>query len=85
LWREDFLCEHLFEHKKIPKSEGVRSKNWKYIRYFEQDPIYEELYDLKNDPHERDNFSEDPNYLEKLNSMRERCDKLLIDIRKGIK
>ena len=82
-WREDFLCEHLFEHKKIPKSEGVRSKDWKYIRYFEQDPIYEEFYDLKNDPYERDNLSKDPNYFEKLNSIRQRCDKLLMDIRKS--
>ena len=84
-WREDFLFEHLFEHKKIPKSEGVRSKDWKYIRYFEQDPIYEEFYDLKNDPHERDNLLKDPNYFKKLNSMRQRCDKLLMDIRKSVK
>jgi alpha-L-rhamnosidase len=25
-WRDDFLCEHLFVHGKIPKSEGIRSK-----------------------------------------------------------
>ena len=84
VWREDFLCEHLFEHKKIPKSEGIRSKDWKYIRYFEQDPIYEEIYDLKNDPQERDNLSNDSDYIEKLNSMRDRCDQLLMGIRNGI-
>ena len=83
VWREDFLCEHLFEHKKIPKSEGIRSKDWKYIRYFEQDPIYEEIYDLKNDPHERDNLSNDSDYIERLNSMRDRCDQLLMGIRNG--
>ena len=34
-WREDFYCEHLFEHPLIPKSEGVRTTRWKYIKYVE--------------------------------------------------
>ncbi len=34
-WRQDFYCEHLFEHPLIPKSEGVRTTRWKYIKYVE--------------------------------------------------
>ena len=34
-WREDFYCEHLFEHPLIPKSEGLRTTRWKYIKYVE--------------------------------------------------
>jgi len=59
-WRNDLFCEHLFEHPKIPRSEGVRTERWKYIRYFEQQPVYEELYELKNDPHETVNLSSNP-------------------------
>lgn len=76
-WRTDFLCEHLFEHPKIPKSEGVRTENWKYIRYFEQQPAYEELYDLENDPHEARNLVGDPWYFKELDQLRKRCDELL--------
>ncbi len=34
-WRQDFYCEHLFEHPLIPKSEGLRTSRWKYIKYVE--------------------------------------------------
>lgn len=34
-WRQDFYCEHLFEHPLIPKSEGLRTTRWKYIKYVE--------------------------------------------------
>jgi arylsulfatase A-like enzyme len=55
-WREDWFYEHLYGHEgKIPRSEGVRTKRWKYIRYLDRDPPYEELYDLKRDPYEEDN------------------------------
>ena len=76
-WRTDFLCEHLFEHSKIPKSEGVRTERWKYIRYFEQRPVYEELYNLENDPHEACNLVGDPKYVKELGQLRKRCDELL--------
>ena len=54
-WRTEFFCEHLFNRSDIPKSEGVRTARWKYIRYFEQNPVHEELYDLESDPHESHN------------------------------
>jgi len=73
-WRTDFFYEHLFEHKTIPKSEAVRTQRFKYARYI--DYSYEELYDLKNDPHEIVNLAQDKKYRQTLKSLRKRCDKL---------
>ena len=76
-WRTDFFYEHLFSHPRITKSEAVRTQRWKYIRYFEQQPIYEELFDLKNDPRETVNLTKDERYRKTLKSLRKRCDELL--------
>ncbi len=62
-WREEFYYEHLFEHPKIPKTQGVRTTRYKYFRYL-VDPPYEELYDLQKDPHEATNLAQDPAYRE---------------------
>ena len=75
-WRAEFLCEHLFDRADIPKSEGVRTKGWKYIRYFEQQPVHEELYDLGSDPRESRNLARDPGFADRLNHMRLRCAEL---------
>jgi len=34
-WREDFFCENMFTGQNYPRIEGVRSRQWKYIRYFD--------------------------------------------------
>ncbi|MCA8978334.1 MAG: sulfatase [Planctomycetes bacterium] len=75
-WREDFFCEHLFDHPQIPKHEGVRGRRWVYTRYFEQDPVYEELYDLGADPQQRNNLAKEPAHAGELTRMRDRCDEL---------
>jgi len=75
-WRTDFFYEHLYEHPQIPKSEGVRTQRFKYIRYFEQKPIYEELYDLKKDAYEKHNLVDNLAYAKKLQELRKRCDEL---------
>jgi arylsulfatase A-like enzyme len=75
-WREDFFVEHLYEHPGIPKHEGVRGMRFKYARYFEQVPVFEELYDLLEDPMETRNLSGDPEYLEILEKLRRRTDEL---------
>ncbi|MFC1726300.1 sulfatase, partial [candidate division KSB1 bacterium] len=49
-WRQDFFCEHLMDNPDIPKWEGVRGNRYVYARYFEQEPAYEFLHDLKTDP-----------------------------------
>lgn len=56
-WRSEFFYEHLFEHSRLPKMEGVRTEEWKYIRYVESDPLIEELYDLRRDPQELENLA----------------------------
>lgn len=75
-WRTDFFCEHLMEHKKIPKWEGVRDERYVYARYFGQTPAYEFLHDLQADPDQLVNFVSNPEYKEILTNFRQRCDAL---------
>lgn len=42
-----------------PDNHGVRSTHWRYIRYADGS---EELYDLREDPHEWTNLASDPKY-----------------------
>jgi len=74
-WRQEWFYEHLFTHPAIPKNEGVRTERWKYIRYIEQDPIYEELYDLENDPVEEHNLVGISSHLQILDGLRARREK----------
>ena len=78
-WREEFFCEHRFNRADIPKSEGVRTQRWKYIRYYEQQPVYEELYDLLKDPHESCNLAADPKFSAQLARLRRRCDAMCVE------
>lgn len=69
-WRTEFFYEHLFEHPKIPMSEGVRTRGWKYLRYVDQTPPYEELYDLTKDPEEATNLAGETANASVLDTMR---------------
>jgi len=71
-WRDEFLYEHHFGPKIIPPSEGVRNDRWKYIRYVNESPVIEELFDLKRDPLEARNLVGDARHAETLVKMRER-------------
>ncbi len=75
-WREDFFYEHLYERETIPKSEGVRTERFKYVRYFERNPLYEQLFDLEADPNEVTNLADDPAHETTLRMLRARCDEL---------
>ena len=75
-WRTDFFYEHLFERANIPKSEGVRNQQFAYIRWFEQKPLVEELYDHQADPDEVRNLVDDPKYSETLDQLRKRTTEL---------
>lgn len=75
-WRTDFFYEHRFAHKSIPPSEGVRTARWKYVRYLWQTPVYEQLFDLEQDPFEERNRATDPQSSPQLAGLRQRCDEL---------
>lgn len=79
-WRTDFFCEHLMNApKRIPKWEGVRGSQWTYARYTEQQPVYEFLHNLVEDPNQLTNYATDPQFKNQLSAMRQRCDELMRD------
>ena len=79
-WRKDFFYEHLFDHAAIPKSVGVRTENWKYIRYPDEKNGFEELYDLKKDSFEEKNLSTNKAFQSVLEKLRHRCDEFKMNL-----
>jgi alpha-L-rhamnosidase len=76
--RKSILIEHLWELPEIPSSEGIRTEKWKYFRYrFINAP--EELYDLQNDPLEKNNLATDAKYATILKKLRVECEKKLLE------
>ena len=100
-WRQDFFTEQLMDIQNYPRSESVRSADWKYIRYFRrtedpaqadkrfrgtldnyiecltsslhgEEPAYEELFNLKDDPMETQNLAPDSACGTRLDTMRQR-------------
>ena len=48
-----------------------------YARYFDQQPVYEFLHDLKHDPDELKNLTHSSEHAEVLSRLRARCDELV--------
>lgn len=72
-WRKDWFYEHHYAHGgTIPPCEGVRGERWKYIRYYAATPVFEELYDLANDPLEQHNLAADAAHGKVLEELRRR-------------
>ncbi len=69
-WPSNFFYGHYLNWDGIPKSEAIRTHQWKYIRYLEVDPPYEELYDLENDPREASNLAERSEFAATLQDFR---------------
>lgn len=77
--RDTVLIEHLWEFDNIPPSEGVRTKNWKYFRYV-NDQSMEELYNLEEDPQEINNLARDKRYSDKLKAFRQKTNELILEL-----
>ncbi len=73
-WRSAIYYEHHFEPPwegmSIPRSEGIRTHRWKYIQYIDSQPLYEELYDLENDPIEAINLAAADQHAERMEQFR---------------
>jgi arylsulfatase A-like enzyme len=74
-WRKDFYHEFTWTSDgRIVPSEGMRSADFKYIRYFAQKPVVEQLFDLKKDPGETVDLSHTPDFAPILQEMRDRTE-----------
>jgi len=83
--RADFFMEHvgiIDVDNPIPDSRGVRSDEWKYIRYVNAEPEVEEMYHIKSDPSESHNLARDVNYIEIKKQLRQRYNYYLGSLQK---
>jgi len=59
-WRCGFYYEHVSVRDKIAASEGIRTDRWTLIRWLDETPVVEELYDTAHDPLQERNVVADP-------------------------
>ena len=71
-WRQEWFYEHLFEHPRVPKSEGVHTGDWKYFVFPESEPLHEEMYHLAVDPQETINLADSADDSDRLAKLRSR-------------
>lgn len=80
LRRQDFYYEHTFMGSPgIPKVEGVVSRGQKYMNFTEHG--YEQLFDLRSDPHETTNLAGEPAAAGDLEKMRARYRELKASVK----
>ena len=87
-WRDEIFLESLFLLRTGPFMEAVRTKEWKYVRFFPssqsqyveadtdfegKEPAFEQLFDLVNDPTELHNMIADESQAGRIEAFRERC------------
>ena len=80
-WRTEFFYEHHFAPKILPPSEGLRTERWAYIRWVDEQPPIEELFNLKADPLEAHNLAADPEHAQTLAQLRARWEKYREELR----
>jgi arylsulfatase A-like enzyme len=77
-WRSDWFYEHHFRHNGwIPATEGIRTDHWKYTRYIDDNPAFEELFDLQHDPHETANLVSEARHGDLLGRLRRQRERWL--------
>ncbi len=79
-WRSHFYYEHIYtpedeRRAPIPRTEGIRTARWKYVRFPEQQSVYEQLFDLASDPLESKNAIEEYATTDFIDELRALCDK----------
>jgi arylsulfatase A-like enzyme len=83
-WRKEFYHEFTWTADgRIVPSEGMRSADWKYIRFFDRKPVVEQLFDLKKDPGETVDLSSNPDSASILQGMRDRTDHYRVALQSG--
>lgn len=74
-WRTSWYYEYNYERQfpYTPNVRGVRTREWKYVRYPHGDGGSDrhraELYDLREDPREKRNLIDDPAYASKVKEL----------------
>lgn len=82
-WRTAMLYSYNYEKQfpYTPNVRAVRTDHWKYIHYppgdGSPDKHKAELYNLKDDPEERNNLIDNPQYAEQLASLKQELEKQL--------
>lgn len=83
-WRDELFLESLFTLRDNPFCEGIRIGDWKYIRMFDgvnpynethlefsaRSPDFEQLFDLSDDPDEKNNLINEYQHSAMLDSLR---------------
>lgn len=75
-WRTETFHEHFAVRNRIPAWEGLRTRTFKYARYFDHNN-HEFLHDLENDPDELKNLAADPAFASTLSALRQRTTQLV--------
>ncbi len=83
-WRTDTFHEHFAVRHRIPAFEGIRNKEFKYVRYVDHDNR-EFLHDLQKDPDELVNLALDPAYADTLVAMRSRTNERIQELGGALK
>jgi arylsulfatase A-like enzyme len=80
-WRTEFFYEHHTKPDRIPQVEGIRTERWKYIRWIDEKPVKEELYDLAADPLEEHSLVADSKYAATLAELRGKWERAQADLK----
>jgi N-acetylglucosamine-6-sulfatase len=84
-WRKSWLYEYNYEKQfpYTPNVRGVRTDTWKYVHYPHGDGGPDrhmgELYNLKDDPNEKNNLINDPKYSSRVKQLEAELERILAE------